>query len=379
MTKGPAQTFLSLIPQPLAAFMSKPPVFLFYLSLFAIGACGNSPSGSNNSGGGGTPPTIDFAGPTDAAPASYTSIAVQWNAAVVTNPLPGIIYYDVYRAESAGMASEILAATISDGALSMVDSGLADDTTYFYRVLARTDEVASDNADVVSANLPATVPTGMEYATTVEPLWSRLDDTGTYTCLTCHDSNASIAKMDLTSWEGLVIGIGTAAKPKSFVIPTFGKQSLLNALTRIQDHSLSLAYHKLWRSQAAAFQAGLMPWIDEGATEFPDTTAPEFNPVDLADASLHFLTQNGANKVTLNFPHASDPESEPFLNLAADHLEYHVFVGLDSNSIDWGTPAAKVKRLYFKNENATFAVNVNWAHNTGVFWCAHWTCAITSA
>ncbi|MBC8407054.1 MAG: fibronectin type III domain-containing protein [Planctomycetes bacterium] len=135
--------------------MSKPPVFLFYLSLFAIGACGNSPSGSNNSGGGGTPPTIDFAGPTDAAPASYTSIAVQWNAAVVTNPLPGIIYYDVYRAESAGMASEILAATISDGALSMVDSGLADDTTYFYRVLARTDEVASDNADVVSANLPA--------------------------------------------------------------------------------------------------------------------------------------------------------------------------------------------------------------------------------
>jgi hypothetical protein len=206
----------------------------------------------------------------------------------------------------------------------------------------------------------------MDYATTVEPLWSLFDKSGTNTCLDCHDGVTT--KPDLTSWKGLMIGVGSETYPNSFITPTQGQASFKEAIVRIINHPASFPYHKQWKLHKTTFQSVLIPWIDEGATEASDVTPPVFDPAELADSALYSIRIEDANRVEVSFPHASDPESMPFVgSLPGDHLEYRVYGGMDANSIDWDTPLRKLDRLYFPFWKSSFDLSVDWPHDTGVF------------
>ena len=50
-----------------------------------------------------------------------------------------------------------------------------------------------------------------------------------------------------------------------------------------------------------------------------------------ANQARYSATDNGDGTVWVNFPHASDPDSEPFRGTVNDHLEYHVYGGTDSD------------------------------------------------
>ena len=112
----------------------------------------------------------------------------------------------------------------------------------------------------------------------------------------------------------------------------------------------------------------LIPWIDEGATETPDTTPPTFDPAELANPDLHSVEILDSDSVRVAFPHAMDPESMPYVaNMPGDHLEYRIYGGMDSNSIDWDNPLRVINRLYFPLWKDSFEANVDWVHDYGVF------------
>ena len=356
-------------------------LFLFTI-LLSLAACDHGPSGGSfgsgaggsnwggpgagGGGGGGTTPSLTFDGPISADPASPTSVAVQWHAAAVNTSSPEPVLYDVFRADAVDMLSETLVATIDSGATSWVDSGLTDGQTYFYRVLARTTDLASDNADVVSAHLPQIPAAGMDYETSIAPLWSMLDHSGTYTCLDCHDGTT--AKLDLTSWEGLVIGVGNADYPNSFVIPAQGRMSFNEGISRILSYPTALPYHRKWRYNQPVFDTNLVQWINEGAQAEPDVTPPTFNAADFSDPEKFSIEIFNDERFKLRFPHASDPESVPYINnTPGDHLEYRIYGGMDSNSIDWENPLRTVRRMYFPHWKPKYEISVLWPHDHGVF------------
>ncbi len=362
--------------------------FLLLFSALALGACDPGPSGlggglgggfgsgaggsnwggpgTDDGGGGGTTPTLTFDGPINADPATPTSVAVQWHAASVNTSTPEAIAYDVFRADAVDMLSESLIATVDDGATSFVDSNLTDGQTYFYRVVARTTDLASDNADVVSAHLPQIPAAGLDYATTIEPLWSMFDHSGTYTCLDCHDGVN--AKLDLTSWEGLVIGVGSADYPNSFIIPTQGRASFSEGIRRLLSYPKAMVAHRRWRYAQPVYDTNLVQWINEGAQPEPDVTPPTFDAADFADPAKFSIEIFNDERFKLRFPHASDPESTPYINnTPGDHLEYLIYGGMDSNSIDWENPLRKVRRLHFPHWKPKYEISVLWPHDHGVF------------
>ena len=365
-------------PDPRTVRLNLTPVF--FTILLALGACDHGPSGGSfgsgaggsnwggpgtGGGGGGTSPELAFDGPISATPSTPTSVALEWHTASVVNATAAPIQYDVFRAESADMSGEVLITSLTD-ATSFDDPGLTDGKTYFYRILAHTTDLASDNADVVSAHLPTIPSLGIDYATTIEPLWSTLDRTGQYTCLECH--NGVDSKLDLTSFEGLMAGVGSAAYPDSFIIPSLGEDSFKDAIARIRTYPKALPAHKAWKQSAALFEANLIPWINEGAHQTPDTTPPTFMEADFADPEKFSIEVFNAERFKLRFPHAYDPESTPYINnTPGDHLEYRIYGGMDSNSIDWENPLRVVKRLYFPHWKPKYEITVLWPHDEGVF------------
>lgn len=329
------------------------------------GGPGSGTGGGGGGGGGGG--TLTFDGPTDASPASTTSVAVTWNAAATTAATGSNVVYDVFRADNVDMIGEILIGTTAPGVTSLVDDGLAPGTTSFYRVVARNEDgQTSEPETIVSSHLP-TQPTGtpLDYATDVEPLWSRLGSDGVTTCLTCHDGTN--AQLDLRSWDGLMTGIGTPAAPDTFVTPGLGEDSWRELIRRILSHNTVLPDHRKWQTQVADYEAALVPWINEGATQAADTEIPEFDEADLANSDLHRAEDVNGDRVGLLFPHAMDPESVPFGPRNFDHLRYIVYAGETSNTIDWDKPARKVQRDTFPLGDDAFQLVFDWLPDTGVF------------
>lgn len=327
-----------------------------------------SGSGGGSNGGGGGSATLTFAGPSDASPTAVDTIAVTWDPAILTASTGDDVIYDVFRADNEAMTGELLLGTTSPGVSSYIDGGLANGMTYFYRVAARTTEsgLVEEPQIVVSSNLPMQ-PSGtpIDYATTVEPLWSRLGNDGVTTCLDCHDGG--IAKPDLRTWEGVMIGMGTPAAPDSFVTPGLGTASWRDLVNRIKSHPSAISAHKMWLSQVTDFENTLVPWIDEGATEAGDTMIPEFDPADLANADLYAVEDRGNNRVAIRFPHATDLESQPYGPQSFDHLAYYVFAGETSNTIDWSSQYRTVGRSTFPTSDDSFVLLFDWTPNTGTF------------
>jgi hypothetical protein len=326
---------------------------------------GPGTGGGGTGGGGGGTATLTFDGPTDASPTSSTAVSVTWNAAVLTVALGDDLVYDVFRDTAVDMLSETLVGTTAVGELSMLDESLASDQTYFYRVVARTAELSSDNVDVVSAHLPAVPPTPMDYMTDIDPLWARLGNDGITTCLDCHDGTNAV--MDLRTWEGLQIGVGTPSAPDSFISPGFGAESFRDAVARLVSHTSSLNSHKMWASQAVDYKTALEPWIDQGATQETDLSSPTFSTADLQNSALYNVVESTATRITLTFPHALDPESVPYAPQAFDHLRYLVYAGPDSNSIDWDTPIKKVPGGLFPLADPSLSFTFNYAEPGGTF------------
>jgi hypothetical protein len=262
----------------------------------------------------------------------------------------------------------LLVGTTAPGVSSFLHQGLANGQSYFYRVLARTTEsgLVEEPMVIVSAHLPQQ-PTGtpIDYAADVAPLWSRVGSDGVTTCLDCHDG--SFAKPDFRTWEGVMIGMGTSAAPDSFVTPGMGEASWRDLMARVRSHRGALASHRMWESQIADFEAGLVPWIDEGATEVGDTTPPEFNAGDLADASKYAVDTASGTRLAMKFPHANDPESTPYGPQSFDHLRYFIFAGETSNTIDWEAPFRSIARSTFPTSDESFQILFDWPADTGVF------------
>lgn len=329
---------------------------------------GSGGGGNGGGGGGGNTATLTFNGPSDAAPTAIEEIAVSWDPAILTASTGDDVLYDVYRADNEAMTGELLLGTTTVGVSSYVDSGLTQGETYFYRVAARTTEsgLVEEPEGVVSANLPVQ-PTGtpIDYSTSIAPLWSRLGSDGVTTCLDCHDGG--IAKPDLQSWEGVMIGMGTSAAPDSFVTPGLGTASWRDLINRVLSHPGAISSHRMWQSQVADYEAALVPWIDEGATEAPDTTIPEFNAADLADADKYAVEGTTGIRVAVRFPHANDPESMPYGPQSFDHLRYSIYAGETANTIDWSKQFRGIPRSSFPNSDESYVLLFDWAPNTGVF------------
>ncbi len=334
-----------------------------------LSACGGSSSktvgGGAGGGAGGGGGALAFQGPTSATPTSQTAIVVDWLLATLNGNASNAVIYDVFRSTDAALSDEVLVSSQAGGSSSFHDTLLATGTTYFYRVMAKAEDGQSTDAGALaSSHLPTIPPAALDYVTDVEPLWSLLGNDGLTTCLDCHDGTNAV--MDLRAWEGLMVGVGTQAAPDSFVIPGEPGKSFQRAISRIVGDPLVRAMHKNWNTQGGIYEAGLNPWIEQGATAVADSTVPVFAPADLASSALYNVARVDAAQVAVTFPHASDPESEPYDPNGLDHLRYHIYGGSGSNSIDWATTVAVVTRNSFATTDPSFTVQFAWSGG-GVF------------
>jgi len=342
--------------------------------IVAAGGCKNrSGSGSGSTGGGATggggTVTLTFAGPIEATPTQGDEIAISWAIATNSaNDAPNSMRYSVYRGTQRDMADEQL---VLDQAAqnALLDSGLLDDITYYYRVVA-FDPAGnrSEDTGLVSAHLPRIPLPPIDYGTEVGPLWSTVvARDGQTVCIDCHHDNQPYGFLSLESWERLMIGRGTPEKPDGFVYEGDSKRTGAEFLALYFDEENPVAEHRAWRFKREFFLPEVELWIDEGALEVPDTTRPSFDFLDLQNKARYSATDNGDGTVFVNFPHAYDPESEPIRDRLDDHLEYHVYGGPDSASIDFRNPVAIVNRYFFDKELETYGVRFPWAFETGVF------------
>jgi hypothetical protein len=367
------------LPNPVPYMSSRLLLTLFSSSLLVLGlACKNSNSGASSggasgggSGGGTTPPEIYFDGPTDAAPVSSTSVSIVWGDA--TNSAgdpPSSMQYDVFRGTSVNMTDEVLVVAGAPSLTSFVDEGLLDDVTYFYRVVARdASGLEAQASNLVSSHLPGIPPTPLDYQTDIEPIWSTIEGSdGVTFCTDCHvDTGTVYGTLSLQSWERLMIGVGTPAKPDTVIVVGDDIATGVNLEEKFYFWEASQAAHNMWSFKRELFLDTLRRWVNEGASEVPDVSLPVFDFEDTRNQSRYSVTNNGDGTVTVTFPHAADPDSEPYRGPENDHLEYRVYGGVDSLNMNWRTPVAIVKRYHFKKTEDFYSISFDWAWDSGVF------------
>lgn len=329
------------------------------LSLVALlpVACGpsgpsaNTPGGIGagaNTGSGLGTSDILFPGILAADAINPNEVTVTWTDAVILPNLGGAITmrYQVYRALDAETVQldSALVSTTAQGVTSFIDTGLPDNTTLFYRVVALdTDERFSLTVAFASARTPAEYgPGSISYATQILPLWSTpTPGNSAANCLSCHTLPGA-GKLDLSTLEGVLAGIGTLQNPNSFVIPYQGEASWAEFLSRMATLPTLFQHLPYITDPAglAAMEEPIKAWIAEGALATPDSAPPVFEFADEELAGTYFGSFVDFDTVSVTFPHAIDPESLPFNGSLAGQLEYAVYAGVDSNSINWNKPAA---------------------------------------
>lgn len=328
---------------------------LFSLALLAIlPACG--PGGSKVSLGLGAAaadagqPTTDirFEGISTADAINPNEVTLSWQPAVIVSTGAGSeqMRYHVYRGltEALAQLDSSFIGTTDQGADSFVDAGLPDSTTIFYRVVAMdVDERTSITTEVGNAHTPAAYgPGSIDFAGDILPLWTTpMPGNAGTDCLSCHTTPGA-GMLDLSTLNGVLSGVGTLAAPDSFVIPYQGEASWSEFLSRMTvypnffDHSAYFAEP----SGLAAMEVPLMAWISEGALATPDSTPPVFEFADPEAAGRYFGEFTAFDTIKVTFPHAVDPESLPFNGSRAGQLEYAIYAGADSNTINWEKPVA---------------------------------------
>ncbi|MDA1113932.1 MAG: hypothetical protein O3A95_06500 [Planctomycetota bacterium] len=306
-------------------------------------------AGANNGAGLGTSDIL-FSGVLGADAINPNEVTVTWADAVLLPNLGGAISmrYQVFRALDAETAQldSALVFTTEQGVTSFIDTGLPDNTTLFYRVVALdTDERFSLTAAVASARTPAEYGPGLvAFDTQVLPLWSTpMPGIPATTCLSCHTLPGP-GQLDLSTLEGVLAGVGTLQNPNSFVIPYQGEASWAEFLARMSALP-TLFQHLPYITDPeglAAMEEPIKAWIAEGALATPDSAPPVFEFADEELAGTYFGSFVDFDTVSVTFPHAIDPESLPFNGSVAGQLEYAVYAGVDSNSIIWDKPTALI-------------------------------------
>ena len=306
---------------------------------------------------------ISFAGVTSAAALSPTETLLTWSDAMfVDQPAsaPGmryVVFRGTTRQETLVDAGII---TITDaGALSYVDSGLLDNQTWFYSVVAiDPDNQISNNVQVVTSRTPSEYAAGsMSFYDDVLPLFSNIANpsNAAENCLSCHSTGQAAGGMDLSTLEGLLAGIGTAGNPDSFIIPFLGDDSWAEFTARfsagsVLDSNTALGAHlnyllspdggtpSVAGDGIADLRTPVRNWAFEGAFPIPDSTPPVFEFANVENAGLYYGEYTDFDSVRLYVPHAADPESIPTSGSLAGQIDYVVYAGVDSNSIDWDRP-----------------------------------------
>ena len=313
---------------------------------------------------------IDFAGITDASAISPTEVLISWGDAMfIDDPASAAgMRYVIFRGltHQAPLRGVGQIAITGQGELTFTDdfSDLEnppplDNTTWYYSVVAIADESISNNVQVAIARTPsAYAPGTMSFDDDVWPLFTNIRNPSdaTQNCLSCHSTGNAAGGMDLSTLEGILAGVGTPANPNSFIIPFLGDDSYTEFRARFTagtpvDQGSALANHLdyIVEPGGPTSEAGdgiedlalpIRNWAFEGALPTPDSTPPVFEFADVHNAGLYYGKFINFDTIRLYVPHASDPESIPVNGSLAGQIDYVVYAGETSNTIDWDHPVA---------------------------------------
>lgn len=318
------------------------------LAAFLPLGCGGTSASRTTTGpasGGGVLPT--FSGVGSASALSPTEILVSWPDAIGgASNSSATMKYRVYRALDA-LSVQLSSALVHEtkaGVTTFVDTGLPPFSTLYYRVeaLDARGNLAT-SVRVTAARTPSVFAPGtIDYNTEVRPLWDTADPGG-QTCIGCHDGvNPLGGRFDLSSPEGVLAGVGTLQNPDSFVVPYDGDATWNEFVYRFVGRPVEHGGYFTTPGAIVAMRDPLSGWVYEGALTAPDATPPIFQFDAIENAGKYHGRFVDHQTAEVTFFHAADPESLPLSGLTKGQLEYHVYAGEDSASIDWENPVATV-------------------------------------
>ncbi len=342
-------------------------------------ACGGSGATATASAGAtsgiGIPPAFEGVGSADAI--SPTEVVVSWPKAIGgSNSASNQMRYRIYRGIGPSGPTTVLQPTAlvhstGPGELNWVDNdngaGLPPYTTIYYRVEAiDSDGDVARNALVTTARTPSLYqPGSADYFTDVEPLWSTPEPNNpTVTCVSCHDGvNPAGGRLDLSTPEGVLAGIGTPSAPDSFIIAYDGDGTWNEFTFRFVQHPVEHGAYFAAPAAIMAFQTPLSSWVLEGALTVPDSTPPVFRFDDIANAGKYHARFIDYQTAEVTWFHADDPESLPATGSTLGQLEYHVYAGSSSETIDWDNPVVDVFSTEKTPSNDTMTATFPWTGN----------------
>jgi hypothetical protein len=336
-------------------------------------------------------PNIDFAGITDASAISPNEVLISWGDAMfIGEPASaGGMQYVVFRGLTRQMplqdAGQIAitgqgALTFTDDFSDLLETDARDNTTWYYSVVAiDSDERISNNVQVAIARTPTTYSPGtMSFDNDVLPLFTALKNPAdtSQDCLSCHSTGNAAGGMDLSSLEGILAGVGTASNPDSFIIPFLGNASSSELKERFSggsifnpDSAISKHMPYILQPDGGTPEAGdgyedlVLPirnWSFEGALPELDSTPPVFEFANVNNAGLYYGTFIDFDTVRLYVPHASDPESIPTNGSLAGQIDYVVYAGATSSTIDWDHPVM-IKSLRINEAGQSYvSIDFDW-------------------
>ena len=372
-------------------------------------SCGPSLSedGTGSAGSGSTGSTfsrqtdysidlnIDFAGITDASAISPTEVLISWaDAMFIDDPASAAgMRYVIFRGltHQAPLRDIGQIAITGQGELTFTDdfSDLEnppplDNTTWYYSVVAIADESISNNVQVAIARTPsAYAPGTMSFYDDVLPLFTAIKNPldATQNCLSCHETGNAAGGMDLSTLEGILAGVGTPATPNSFIIPFLGDDSYTEFRARFTGGSLfdqnSARFNHLdyiVEPDGGTPEAGdgvedlalpIRNWAFEGALPTPDATPPVFEFADVYNAGSYYGKFINFDTIRLYVPHASDPESIPVNGSLAGQIDYVVYAGETSNTIDWDHPVAMKSLTINEVGQDEVSIDFKWVDENG--------------
>jgi hypothetical protein len=338
---------------------------------------------------------IVFAGITEASAISPNEVLIGWADAMFSGDAESAagMRYVVFR----GLQQQITLQDIgqiaitNQGALTFTDdfsdlpqSDQLDNTTWYYSVVAiDADDSISENVQFSVARTPsAYAPGTMSFYDDVLPLFTAIKNpsNANQNCLSCHSGSGAAGGMDLSTLEGILAGVGTPSNPDSFIIPFLGDDSWTEFQARFTDgdfldQTSARFNHVSYISDpdgGTPTIAGdgledlalpIRNWSFEGALPTPDSTPSVFEFANVNNAGLYKGEFIDFDTVRLYLPHASDPESIPVSGSIAGQIDYVVYAGKDSNSIDWDHPIM-IKSLAINEAGLPHVrIDFDWVHS----------------
>ncbi len=332
------------------------PLLLAGAALLAAACNNGSPGGAaaaaGAQAGSGLPPLFAGIGTADAI--SPTEVVVSWSPAVNGNGSGGAenMRYLIYHNTSLEglQRNQFLVHETAPGATSFVHTDLKPFETHYYKVVAVDPSGQKSLSDAIaSARTPSTYgSSGLVYSE-IEFLWQTESSVPGQNCLSCHDYGCDQndldtipGNLDLSCFEGVMAGVGTTDMPDTFVIPSDGEATWNEFVTRFTAHLVEHADYIAVAENVLAMEPFLTDWADGGALLEPDLSPPVFEFDNIENAGKYYGEWVDFDTASVTFFHASDPESLPPDGNTEGQLEYLVFAGPDSVSIDWLNPVASI-------------------------------------